>query len=140
MSAEHHALFRAASAHHHRADLVRIANQAMHERALLTEFSEAALRQLEGIQAAAVDADPAIRDLRALPWCSIDNDDSQDLDQLTVCQAQDEGQTRLLVAIADVDALVKKGTPIDDHARSNTASVYTRPASFPCCPSACPPT
>jgi exoribonuclease-2 len=126
--------FTAARPQHHRADLVRIANQAMQERALLTEFSDAALRQLQGIQGAAVDADPAIRDLRELPWCSIDNDDSLDLDQLTVSEALADGQTRLLVAIADVDALVKKGTPIDDHARANTATVYTSARIFPMLP------
>ena len=126
--------FNAARPQHHRADLVRIANQAMQERALLTEFSDAVLRQLAGISAAAVDADPAVRELRSLAWCSIDNDDSLDLDQLTVCEALDQGRTRLLVAVADVDALVKKGTPIDDHARTNTATVYTSARIFPMLP------
>ncbi len=126
--------FSAARPQHHRADLVRIAYQAMRERQLLTEFSDAVLRQLKGIDRAAVDADPGVRDLRALLWCSIDNDDSLDLDQLTVCEALEQGRMRLLVAVADVDALVKKGTPIDDHARSNGATVYTSARIFPMLP------
>lgn len=76
-----------------------------------------------------------LRDLRALPWSSIDNDDSRDLDQLEVC-VEESGQTRVLVAIADVDALVKKGTVIDDRARANTTSVYTIGQVFPMLPEA----
>lgn len=77
---------------------------------------------------------PDIRDLRTLLWCSIDNDDSLDLDQLTYCELQQDGASRMLVAIADVDALVKKGSAIDGHARNNTASVYTSARIFPMLP------
>ena len=45
-----------------------------------------------------------------------------------------QGAVRLWVAIADVDALVKKGTPIDEHARINTTSVYTGARIFPMLP------
>ena len=37
---------------------------------------------------------------------------------------------RILVAVADVDAVVKKGTAIDGHARHNTTSVYTAAEIF----------
>jgi exoribonuclease-2 len=123
-----------AQAPHHRADLVRIAKAAMRERQLLTDFSAQALQELAAITGAAQASEPAVRDLRRLLWCSIDNDDSRDLDQLTVCEPQDAGQTRLLVAIADVDALVKKGSAIDDHARNNTATIYTSACIFPMLP------
>lgn len=78
------------------------------------EAELAGLRQPDGI---------GLRDLRALPWSSIDNDDSRDLDQLEVCI--DDGGTHLLVAIADVDALVNRDSALDAHARTNTTSVYT---------------
>ena len=119
---------------HHRADLVRIARAAMQERNLLTDFSAQALQELTAAATAANDSDPAIQDLRALLWCSIDNDDSLDLDQLTCCDVQPDGCTRLLVAIADVDALVPKGSAIDEHARANTVTVYTSARIFPMLP------
>ncbi len=122
---------------HHRSDLVRIAINAMAERGLAPEFPDQALRQLDGIRGAADVAqqtDGPVRDLTAWLWCSIDNDDSEDLDQLTVCEVLDGGRVKLLVAIADVDALVKKDTPIDRHAQNNTTSVYTSARIFPMLP------
>lgn len=77
------------------------------------------------------------RDLRNLLWCSIDNDDSLDLDQLTVAesrQGETDGAVKVLVAIADVDAVVKKRSALDDHARQNTTSVYTVAQTFPMLP------
>jgi exoribonuclease-2 len=68
------------------------------------------------------------------PWASIDNDDSRDLDQLTVAETMPEGAVKILVAIADVDVLVKKGSAIDEHARQNTTSVYTAGEIFPMLP------
>ena len=58
-------------------------------------------------------------------WASIDNDDSHDLDQLTVAEALPGDKIKVLVAVADVDALVEDGSAIDAHARHNTTSVYT---------------
>ncbi len=119
---------------HHRSDLARIATQAMRERGLQPEFSAQALRQLEHIQGSGNETGQEIADLTALLWCSIDNDDSEDLDQLTVCEVLKDGKLKLLVAIADVDALVKKGTAIDTHAQANTTSVYTSARIFPMLP------
>lgn len=123
-----------ANHHHHRSDLVRLATSAMSERGLQPEFSTRVVQQLATISGPGNEADVAIRDLIGLLWCSIDNDDSLDLDQLTVCEVLDHGAVRMLVAIADVDALVKKGSAIDDHARTNTTSVYTSARIFPMLP------
>ena len=111
-----------------------IARRAMLQRGLLPEFSAAALKQTDAIAAAAAGSGPGIHDLRDLLWASIDNDDSRDLDQLSVAQALADGAVTLWVAIADVDAIVRPGSPIDDHARSNTTSVYTVPRIFPMLP------
>jgi VacB/RNase II family 3'-5' exoribonuclease len=75
-----------------------------------------------------------VRDLTHRLWASIDNDDSRDLDQLTVAEALPGDQVKLLVAIADVDALVKSGSAVDAHARHNTTSVYTAARIFPMLP------
>ena len=80
-------------------------------------------------------ADPCgIRDLTDLLWASIDNDDSRDLDQLTVAEALPGDKVKIRVAVADVDALVKNGSAIDEHARHNTTSVYTAAKIFPMLP------
>ncbi|MGQ0598554.1 RNB domain-containing ribonuclease [Aquabacterium sp.] len=120
--------------HHHRTDLARIAEEAMTERGLEPSFSLSVQRQLDALTGPAQDTDPLIRDLRALPWCSIDNDDSLDLDQLTVCEPLADGAVKIMVAVADVDSLVDKGSPIDEHARINTTSVYTSARIFPMLP------
>jgi len=77
---------------------------------------------------------PEITDLRELQWASIDNDDSRDLDQLTVARNSGHDAVTILVAIADVDALVKKDSAIDGHAWTNTTSVYTPAGVFPMLP------
>ena len=106
----------------------------MIERGLVPDFSPQALSELDKIQGPAAEAGNSARDLRRLLWCSIDNDDSRDLDQLTVAEALPDDRTKILVAIADVDALVGKNSAIDDHARLNTASVYTPAKIFPMLP------
>ena len=102
----------------------------MIERGLLPDFSAEVMTEIGRITSAAVEKDPKIRDLRGLLWASIDNDDSEDLDQLTVAEPLSGGAVKILVAIADVDAIVNKGTAIDGHARYNTTSVYTAAQIF----------
>ena len=106
----------------------------MLERGLEPEFSQRVEQQLSTITVAARGSDAAIHDLTALLWCSIDNDDSLDLDQLTACESLAQGAVRLWVAIADVDALVPQGSPIDEHALLNTTTVYTSARIFPMLP------
>jgi VacB/RNase II family 3'-5' exoribonuclease len=118
----------------HRAILKSIAHRAMLERGLLPDFSSKALAELkQPAHSSAMDGN-TIRDRRNLLWASIDNDDSRDLDQLTVAEVMPEGKTRILVAIADVDSSVKNGSAIDEHARHNTTSVYTAAEIFPMLP------
>jgi VacB/RNase II family 3'-5' exoribonuclease len=124
----------------HRSILQGIAHRVMLERGLLPDFSAEVLAQLGQLQATPAKQDAsgqgpaAIRDLRNLLWASIDNDDSRDLDQLTVAEALPANQTKILVAIADVDSLIKDQSAIDGHARHNTTSVYTAAEIFPMLP------
>jgi len=114
--------------------LRRIAHDAMEERGLLPEFTSAVIRETNALAGPATAQGTEIIDLRALPWASIDNDDSRDLDQLTVARNAEHDGVTILVAIADVDALVKKDCAIDGHAWTNTTSVYTPAGVFPMLP------
>lgn len=120
--------------HHGQKDLRLIARQAMMDRGLEPDFPAEAIRQLNGIPSAARDSSQDIRDLRNLLWCSIDNDTSMDLDQLSVAEKLPQDRIGVLVAIADVDAIVKHSSPIDHHAWVNTTSVYTAAQIFPMLP------
>src|SRR5262245_20030204 len=104
-------------------------------RGLAPDYPPAALAELARI---AGPASAPVRDLRERPWCSIDNDDSRDLDQLTVADPTPapagRGAARILVAVADVDALVPAQSAIDAHAAHNTTSVYTAGGIFPMLP------
>ncbi len=112
----------------------------MLERDLLPDFSGEALAELDELQLSLnregtpAKAHPGIWDMRDLLWASIDNDDSRDLDQLTVAEALPAVKVKILVAIADVDSLVKNDLAIDEHARHNTTSVYTAAELFPMLP------
>ncbi len=116
-----------------RALLLRVARRAMIEYGLEPDFPPAALAEAGALSDGA-GGDGNARDLRALPWCSIDNDDSRDLDQLTVAEASIDGCTTIRVAVADVSATVSPGSALDRHARANTTSVYTPPRIFPMLP------
>ena len=114
--------------------LLDIATRAMVDRGFEPDFPPPALRQLEEIREPSSQEAGPLKDLSSLLWCSIDNDDSRDLDQLSVAQKFPDGRMQIFVAVADVDALVNKGTPLDLHAQKNTTSVYTGIKTFPMLP------
>lgn len=113
-------------------ELKEIAVDVLHQHGFLPEFSPEAL--VQAADATPSGLSPGIRDLRALLWCSIDNDDSRDLDQLSAGEALPGGAARILVAIADVDSLVRTSSPADEHAAHNTTSLYTAAGVFPMLP------
>lgn len=114
--------------------LREIARRTMLARGLEPEFPAAALRELDAIAAPAAPNSSDVRDLRSLLWCSIDNDESRDLDQLSVAESLADGAIKLSVAIADVESLVPAGSELDAHAHKNTTSVYTVAEVFPMLP------
>lgn len=118
----------------HRSILQRIARRVMMERGLLPDFSAQAITELNGIHEAVTKVEESTRDFSNLAWCSLDNDDSRDLDQLTFAEAMPEGAVKILVAIADVEVVVRKQSALDDHASHNTTSVYTAAQVFPMLP------
>src|SRR5512140_1839780 len=118
----------------HRSILQELAHRAMLKRGLVPDFPLQALAELDGIHGPARGTEESTRDLRNLLWCSIDNDDSRDLDQLTVAEVMPADKAKILVAVADVDSLVPKGSAIDACAQHNTTSVYTAARIFPMLP------
>src|SRR6202044_2545928 len=90
-----------------RNELRSIARRAMLDRGLLPDFSAEVIAETGRITNAAA-PDASLKDMRGLLWCSIDNDDSLDLDQLSVAEQLPGGAVKIFVAVADVDAIVKK--------------------------------
>ena len=111
-----------------------IALRVMRERGLEPEFTAEALDQVAAMTQAPTAGVPDLRDLRTTRWCSIDNDESRDLDQVTSAERRADGSSRVLIGIADVDALVGIGSFVDRHAACNTTSVYTPAVMFPMLP------
>ena len=117
-------------------DLQAIANQIMLDHGFEPDFPPQVAQQLAQLKAHAPQVAPAaeIRDLRNLLWSSIDNDTSRDLDQIEVAERLPNGDIKVLVGIADVDAFVPKHSAIDEHAAKETTSVYAGVRIFPMLP------
>jgi exoribonuclease-2 len=113
-------------------DLQAAARQTMLQHGFEPDFPPGVQAQLEQLRThlPAVVAGGAIRDLRGLLWSSIDNDTSRDLDQIEVAERLPNGDVKIMIAIADVDAFVGKNSPIDQHASKETATIYTGVRNF----------
>jgi VacB/RNase II family 3'-5' exoribonuclease len=118
----------------HRSLLQKIARNAMLDKGFLIDFPAEATLSLQNTGRPEFKIADPVRDLRSLPWCSIDNDDSEDLDQLSAAQTVPGGELKILVAVADVDSIVNKQSVFEDHAKHNTTSVYTSALIFPMLP------
>ncbi len=119
-----------------RSVLLQIARTAMNERDFISDFSQTIETELHEIATRKKHYETSKRDMRHLLWCSIDNDDSEDLDQLTFAETLDNGDFNIFVAVSDVDDFVSKGSAIDHRAHHNTTSVYTAATIFPLLPNA----
>ena len=132
MNQHHHAN----GGRHHDAnhfDLTAAARRILEAQGFEPDFDAPAKQQLASLTKPA-SMENGVRDLRDRPWSSIDNTESRDLDQVEVAERTSDDCIRLVVGIADVDALVPKGSPIDEHAYANCTSVYTGIEVFPMLP------
>lgn len=115
----------------HRAfDLIAAARQEMIDHGFSPDFPAGVTQQLATIESM---PDASLRDLRALVWSSIDNDDSRDLDQIEWAE-RSGNNIRVAVAVASVEASVPIATPIDRYAASETTTVYAGVRTFPMLP------
>src|SRR5688572_19060856 len=115
--------------------LAERARRVLYENAFEPRFSNEALEQLNTLKNRETNLrTEGIEDLSSLLWSSIDNRTSRDLDQVEWAERLPNNDIRVLVGIADVDSMVKKDTPLDDHARTNTVTVYTEGKIFPMLP------
>src|SRR5665647_1075215 len=117
-----------------RITLQQIARKAMISRGLVPDFPAAVLTELKKITSPATCRTDVAKDMRDLLWCSVDNNDSLDLDQLSYAEQLPGNKVRLLVAIADVEVLVTEQSSINHYARQNTSSIYTIAQIFPMLP------
>jgi VacB/RNase II family 3'-5' exoribonuclease len=117
-------------------NLQSIARQVMQAQGFEPDFPPEVQEQLSDIHAHPPQLVSSIqaRDLRNLLWSSIDNDSSKDLDQIEVAEHLPNGDVKVMIGIADVDAFVAKDSPIDQHAKRETTSVYTGVTIFPMLP------
>src|SRR5664280_645356 len=95
-----------------RATLQRIAHRAMLERGLEPDFSPAVLAQVASVQAAAPRSNGA-RDRELVEVHRVVVVDRAPRESAQVARRTDGGAVQVLVAVADVDALVGKGSPVD---------------------------
>ncbi len=106
-------------------DLSAAARRSMTQHGFEPDYPPAIAAQLEQLRANPPQSDASARDMRGLLWSSIDNDTSRDLDQIEYVEALPNGNSRVLIGIADVDAFVPRGSAIDQHALRETTTVYT---------------
>jgi exoribonuclease-2 len=117
-------------------DLQATAKQVMLAHGFEPDFSPQVAQQLAELKTHPPQVAPggSIRDLRSPLWSSIDNDTSKDLDQIEVAERLPNGNIKVMIGIADVDAFVPRNSPIDEHAAKQTTSVYTGVRIFPMLP------
>jgi exoribonuclease-2 len=117
-------------------DLQATAKQLMEEHGFEPDFPRDVSDQLAAMKQdpPQITAGKDVRDLRNLLWSSIDNDTSRDLDQVEVAERLSNGDVRVMIGIADVDTFAPKQTPIDQHAATETTTVYTGVRNFPMLP------
>ena len=90
---------------------------------LSEEFSNEAMRQTKEVIKEKIDYSNR-KDLTKLPIITIDGADAKDLDDAVYVEKLENGNYKLIVAIADVSHYVKKDTVLDLEARHRGNSVY----------------
>jgi ribonuclease R len=104
---------------------------AKHE--VRTEFPTGCLLEAKKLALKGVSLEPNLSDWRKLPFVTIDNPDSRDLDQAMLIEREAQG-FRLRYALADAAYFVVPGTALFDEALLRGATYYTPVGSVPMVP------
>ena len=123
-------------------DLKVIADRHMADNGMLPEFTGQVNKAAAAITEPPKPDHECVVDLRHLKMCSVDNgilnpetgeleDASKDIDQVEYGERLPNGNIRMYVGIADVDAAIKKGDVNDNHAMHQGATVYTDDKIYP---------
>jgi VacB/RNase II family 3'-5' exoribonuclease len=117
-------------------DLQAVAKDIMRQYGFEPDFPAGVQQQLMDLRAhpPAITSGATVRDLRSQLWSSIDNDTSRDLDQIEVAEQLPNGNVKVLVGVADLDAFVPRQSVIDQHAARETTTVYAGIRNFPMLP------
>jgi VacB/RNase II family 3'-5' exoribonuclease len=117
-------------------DLQAVAKDIMRQYGFEPDFPAGVQQQLMDLRAhpPAITAGGTVRDLRSQLWSSIDNDTSRDLDQIEVAERLPNGNVKVLIGVADLDAFVPRQSVIDQHAARETTTVYAGIRNFPMLP------
>ncbi len=116
----------------HPVNLQALTKQVMQENGFAPAFPPAVMQEVADLKAHPHRIAPGgdVRDLRSLLWSSIDNDTSRDLDQIEVAERLPNGDAKVMIGIADVDAYVPKNSAIDQYAADQTTTIYASVRNF----------
>ena len=109
------------------------ASLAIAEFDLPSKFSEEAIKQAE---TATLSKLKTAEDITHIPIVTIDGEDAKDFDDGVFATPLDDGNWRLIVAIADVSAYVQTDSALDNEARLRGNSVYLPGTVIPMLPEA----
>ncbi len=114
-------------------DTTQLLNDVLRRYNVTVEHSNAALDEVKRWQAAPGIDDQQLHDWTHIPFVTIDNEDSRDLDQAIHIEPIDSGY-RCLYALADASYYVKPGTALFTESLQRGSSYYLPGRSIPMLP------
>ncbi|MEX2523550.1 MAG: ribonuclease R [Gammaproteobacteria bacterium] len=96
---------------------------AMRAYELPHEWPKPVLKEIKGFRPDSPVDSEGRKDLRSLPFVTIDGEDARDFDDAVYCEKRGK-DWYLMVAIADVSHYVRPGTALDEEAKTRGTSVY----------------
>ncbi len=103
---------------------LKLINDALHSLEIAVEHTQESLEETrQCLQQDGLD-DPHLIDLTHLPFVTMDNEDSRDLDQALFIDRDGEGY-RVMYALADASHYIRPGSALFDEALERGTTYYT---------------